>query len=43
MKEVDHCIGEVKEILPGTYRIRVSGKTEPPEVLYPVVREWERH
>jgi len=42
LEEIDRCIEQVKEVLPNAYRIKVGGKVEPPEVLYPVVGEWER-
>ncbi|MBP1912589.1 radical SAM protein [Thermococcus stetteri] len=40
LERVDDCIERLKGILPGTNRIRVKGKVEPPEVLYPEVEEW---
>ncbi|WP_167910549.1 radical SAM protein [Thermococcus sp. Bubb.Bath] len=42
IEKVDECIERVREILPKTDRIRVKGSIEPPEILYPEVRRWER-
>ncbi|WP_048159732.1 radical SAM protein [Thermococcus barophilus] len=43
-EEVDECIRKVRRILPNTYRIRGTGKGEPPNLLYPEVSKiWEKH
>jgi pyruvate formate lyase activating enzyme len=36
-EELDECIEHVRKIIPNTYRIKVTGKVEPPQLLYPKI------